>query len=58
MRQLEPAPTMNPLCSAGIRPDRTSDDLPLPDVPTTATRREDRRWRSSSSISRSRPKKR
>ena len=58
MRQLEPAPAMNPLWSDGIRPERTSDDLPLPDVPTTERKRVVRSRRSSSSISFSRPKKR
>ena len=35
MRQLEPAFTIWPPCSAGTRPQRISDDLPQPDVPTT-----------------------
>ena len=26
---------MKPLCRDGIRPERTSEDLPLPEVPTT-----------------------
>ena len=30
---------MVPLSSSGIRPARTSEDLPLPEVPTTATNR-------------------
>src|SRR5205814_4636822 len=58
IRQLELAPTIKPLCSAGIRPERTRDDLPLPDVPTTARKRVDRSRRSSSSMSFSRPKNR
>ena len=41
-----------------MSPDRTSEDLPLPDVPTTAKNRHVRSRRSSSSISFSRPKKR
>jgi hypothetical protein len=49
---------MNPLRREGIRPERTRDDLPLPEAPTTATNRDERRRRSRSSISRSRPKKR
>ena len=34
-----PAPTIRPPCRAGISPERTSDDLPLPEVPTTARKR-------------------
>jgi hypothetical protein len=49
---------MNPLSSDGIRPERTSDDLPLPEAPTTASSRADRSRLRRSSISRSRPKKR
>src|SRR5688572_2061665 len=41
-----------------MRPERTSDDFPLPDVPTTARKRVDRSLRSSASISLSRPKNR
>ncbi len=33
---------MNPLWSDGIRPERTSDDLPLPEVPTTERKRLER----------------
>src|SRR5580765_8291755 len=58
IRQLELAPAMNPLCNAGIRPERTSDDLPLPEVPTTARKRVLRSRRRRSSISFSRPKNR
>ena len=32
-RQLDPALTIRPLWSEGISPDRTSDDLPQPEVP-------------------------
>ena len=39
MRQAAPALAMWPRCSAGRRPQLTSDDLPLPDVPTTARKR-------------------
>ena len=52
-----PADPISPVRSAGIRPAWTSDDLPQPDVPTTARKR----WRSSRSSSwstcSSRPKK-
>ena len=58
IRQVDPACDIKPLWSEGMRPHRTSDDLPHPDVPTTARNRLDRSWRSSSSVSRSRPKKR
>src|SRR5215470_10297238 len=57
-RHAEPACTRNPLYNAEIKPDRTSDDLPLPEVPTTDKNRDERSRRSSSSISFSRPKKR
>ena len=33
MRQPEPACTIMPLCSEGSSPERTSDDLPQPEVP-------------------------
>src|SRR5215467_8521376 len=56
-RQLEPALTMKPLKSEGTRPARTSEDLPLPEVPTMAKKRHKRSLRSKSSISFSRPKK-
>jgi hypothetical protein len=49
---------MKPLWSEGTSPDRISEDFPLPDVPTTARNRVERRRRRSSSVSRSRPKKR
>ena len=38
-RQNEPARAMNPPSSSGSRPARTSEDFPLPDVPTTPTKR-------------------
>ena len=37
--QVEPAWVMVPPCSSAIMPARTSDDLPLPEVPTTARNR-------------------
>ncbi|MDP7048657.1 MAG: hypothetical protein QF721_04330 [Verrucomicrobiota bacterium] len=37
--QLEPAPAIVPLSNSGMRPARTREDLPLPEVPTTATNR-------------------
>ena len=40
MRQPEPAPAIIPPRKAGSSPARTSEDLPLPDVPTTARKRE------------------
>ena len=43
---------------AGSRPARTSEDLPLPEVPTTARRRERPSRRRSSSVCVSLPKKR
>jgi len=49
---------MKPLSREGIRPERTREDLPLPDAPTIARKRDDRSRRSRSSISASRPKKR
>ena len=56
--QALPAWAMPPPSTAGSRPARTSDDLPLPEVPTTATRRLVRNRRSRSSICSCRPKKR
>src|ERR1035437_650869 len=56
-RQPEPAPAMEPPCSAGIRPQRMREDLPLPEEPTTERKRAPRRRRSNSSICFSRPKK-
>ena len=56
--QLEPARAMYPLCRAGISPQRTSEDLPQPDVPMTGRKRDDPSRRSRSSVSFSRPKKR
>jgi hypothetical protein len=40
-----------------MSPDRTSDDFPLPEVPTTDKKRLERRRRKSSSVCFSRPKK-
>ena len=37
--QVEPARAIVPRWRAGMSPARTSDDLPLPDVPTTARKR-------------------
>ena len=51
IRQLIRPPTMKPLWSEGISPERTSDDLPLPDVPTTASKRV---VRSAAAVRRSR----
>ena len=51
-------PAIMPLCSEGISPERTSEDLPLPDAPTTVRKRVSLSRRSSSSLSFSRPKKR
>ena len=53
-----PAKAIPPPSTAGSRPARTSDDLPLPEVPTTATRRLVRNRRSRSSICSCRPKNR
>jgi len=41
-----------------MSPEWTSEDLPLPDVPTTDSSRQVRKRRNNSSISFSRPKKR
>ena len=41
----------------GIRPARTTDDLPLPDAPTTATREVRSTASTSFSVNASRPKK-
>ncbi len=46
-----------PCCRAGISPARTSDDLPLPEAPTTASRLLWRRKSTNSAVSASRPKK-
>ena len=58
MRQLEPALSIKPLCSAGISPERTSEDFPVPELPITIRKRVVLSRLSSSSISCSRPKKR
>ena len=39
MRHEVPAEAINPRRSAGLSPQFTSDDLPLPEVPTTARNR-------------------
>jgi hypothetical protein len=57
-RQLDPARAIYPLCRAGISPQRTSEDLPQPEVPMTGRNRDDPSRRSRSSVSFSRPKKR
>jgi len=54
--QLDPACVITPPCSAAIMPARTSDDLPLPDVPTTARNRLVRNSCSSAAVCSSRPK--
>jgi hypothetical protein len=38
-RQFDPAFAISPLYSEGIRPERTSEDLPLPDEPVTSKKR-------------------
>ena len=48
-------PGSRPLRTSGSRPARTIDDLPLPDAPTTATRRRSSTRAASSATSRSRP---
>ena len=48
--------TISPFCSAGTTPARTTDDLPLPDAPTTARKRWSLRYVTSSAVSVSRPK--
>ena len=53
-----PSPGSCPLCTSGIRPALTSDDLPLPDAPTTATSRRSSTRAASSATSSSRPTKR
>ena len=50
MRQSDPALAISPPCSAGSRPARTSDDLTLPEVPTTARKRVRFSRRSNSSL--------
>ena len=47
MRQLVPALVILPWCRAGRRPQFTNEDLPLPEVPTTARKR---RWASLSTM--------
>ena len=39
MRQEVPALAISPRCRAGRKPELTSEDLPLPEVPTTARKR-------------------
>ena len=58
MRQCEPALAIKPLKRSGRSPARTSEDLPLPEVPTTARKRVAASLRRSSSLWPSRPKKR
>ena len=55
--QRGPAGNMNPVSSAGIRPARTSEDLPQPEGPTTARKRRSLRRFNKSSVCSSRPKK-
>ena len=50
-------PGTTPSASAGRRPARTAEDLPLPEGPTTASRVEPTRRATSSATRRSRPKK-
>ena len=50
-------PGSTPLASAGSRPARTTDDLPLPDGPTTPSSGAPTSRATSSATSRSRPKK-
>ena len=57
-RQCEPACSKNPPWRWGSRPARTSEDLPLPEAPTTASRRLRRSERRMSSLCPSRPKNR
>src|SRR5436853_5814358 len=52
----EPA-SVNPLRRVGSNPARTKDDLPLPEVPTTATNDVSCNFSSSVSLRPSRPKK-
>ncbi len=56
MRQPEPAPFIIPPRSAGIKPARINEDLPLPEVPTTARNRARERREINSSACPSRPK--
>ena len=56
--QVEPAWVIVPPCSAAIMPARTSEDLPLPEVPTTARKRFVRNSCSSAAVCSSRPKNR
>ena len=53
-----PASSILPPSSSDNSPQRTSDDLPLPEVPTTATKRLLPRRCNSSSVCSSRPKNR
>jgi hypothetical protein len=50
-------PARTPVSSAGSSPARSSDDFPLPDGPTTATRLASETRATSSATRRSRPKK-
>ena len=58
MRHDVPAEAINPRRSAGFKPQFTSEDLPLPDVPTTARKRVAASISTMVSIWLSRPKKR
>jgi hypothetical protein len=57
-RQFDPALTIIPPNNAGASPARTSDDLPLPDVPTTARKRVASSFFNIFSLCPSRPKNR
>ena len=56
-RRQRSEPGTTPSASAGRRPARTAEDLPLPEGPTTASRVEPTRRATSSATRRSRPKK-